>query len=362
MAKPKAWLIKVPKKATALQVASKGGKARAKSLTVEQKKEIAKKGAIARWRDKPVEAAHAGTLRLGTAEIPCANLPDGRRVLSERAILSALGRGYSGYYSQRDTAAAGVGSQGMHRSVSPAVLHKFIPAALDEMLAQPIAYKVDGGSVSKGIPAEALQMILEVWIQARDSGVLSPRQRETADTAVLLRAGLSNIGIAALIDEATGAQYHRTRFALARYLETFVTKELAAWEKMFEDDFYKELFRLRGWDSANYEHRPGVVGKWTTNIVYERLAPGVLQRLQELIPRDEKGRLRFKFHQALTREKGYLALKEHLASVTTIMRIADDWDWFMAKLDKVHPRFEKQALSPFMVAPKLGAGSKEAEE
>lgn len=340
---------------TAPEIAAKGGKARARLLTREQKSEIAKKGALARWRDKPIKAERIGTLRLGSAEIQCANLPDGRRVLSERAILSALGRTYSGYYSQRDAAAAaGDSSKSTHRSVSPAVLSDFIPASLADMLAQPIAYLLPGtgfgtSTVSKGIPAEALPMILDVWIAARDAGVLSPRQKQTADLAEVFRRGLTNVGIAALVDEATGAQYDRSRFALARFLESFVTKELAAWEKMFEDDFYKEMFRLRKWNEANFMNRPGVVGKWTTDIVYKRLAPGVLQRLQEIIPRDSKGRLRFRFHQALTRDKGYLALKEHLASVTTIMKLADDWKWFMSKLDKVHPKFEPQLLLPFVV-------------
>jgi general stress protein YciG len=340
-------------KPTAPEIAAKGGKARADALSPEKKSEIARKGARARWRgkEKPVKAARAGTLRLGTAEIPCANLPDGRRVLSESAILTSLGRGYSGYYSQRDAATGDHGAAAMHRSVSPGVLRDFIPAALESMLAQPIAYKPPGGrGMAKGIPAEALSMICEVWIKARDAGVLSPRQQETADKAEILYKGFANVGIAALIDEATGAQYDRARFALSQFLEAFVTKELAIWEKMFEDDFYKEMFRLRGWDSSNFEKRPGVVGKWTTDIVYKRLAPGVLQRLQEIIPRDEKGRLKFKFHQALTRDKGYLSLKEHLASVTTIMKLADDgdWDWFMSKLNKVHPRYESQLMKSFM--------------
>lgn len=344
--------------------AAQGGKARAANLTPERKSEIAKAGAIARWRDNPVKAERAANLRLGSAEIPCANLPDGRRVLSESAILSALGRTYSGYYSQRDAAAGDVdGSDPVHRSVSPAVLRRFIPAALAEMLAQPIAYIAPGSNtVSKGVPAEALPMILDVWINARDAGVLNPRQQEVANTAEILRRGLTNVGIAALIDEATGAQYDRARNGLARFLESFVTRELAAWEKTFEDDFYQEMFRLRGWDVKKFEKRPGVVGRWTTDIVYMRLAPGVLQRLHEIIPRDPAtGRLKFKLFQGLTRDKGYMALKEHLASVTTIMKLADDWEWLMSKLDRVHPRFEPQLLLPF-ITPAATSNDSELDE
>lgn len=306
---------------------------------------------MARWRNKPIRAEFSGVLQLGAAEIPCANLPGGRRVIAEVAILNALGRTYSGYYSQRDAAAgaADATAEPIHRAVSPKALHAFIPADLATMLQNPIAYQVPGGnSVSKGIPAEALPMILDVWIQAHQAGVLTPRQVETAERARLLRDGFAQVGIAAMVDEATGAQYARARFAMAQFLESYVTRELAAWEIMFESEFYKEMFRLRGWDMSDLSKRPGIVGKWTADIIYSRLAPGVLQRLQEIVPRDSKGRLKYKFHQALTRDRGYIALKVHIASVNSLMFSARSWDHFMTMLDARHPKHDPQLLMPFM--------------
>ncbi len=335
------------------EIAARGGNARALALTSERKSEIAKKGALARWRDNPIKAERAGTLRLGTAEIPCANLPDGRRVLSEKAILSALGRDYSGYYSKRDAeAGATADGRAVHRSVEPTALRNFIPPALAEMLAQPIAYFSPGsGSVSKGVPAEALPMILKVWIGARDAGALKQgKLYATADKAEILYDGFANVGIAALIDEATGALLDNVRAKYARLLESYVTKELANWGNTFEDDFYKEMFRLRRWDVARFTQRPGVVGKWTTDIVYRRLAPGVLKRLQEVVPRDLiTGRLKNRLFNGL-KNPGYMALKTHLASVTTIMKMTNDGDWkgFQASLDRIHPRFDDQLLLPFI--------------
>lgn len=340
-------------KATKAKAAVLGGQARDKSLTGQQKSEIGRAGAAARWRGKPIRAEFSGVLRLGLAEIPCANLPGGRRVIAETAILNALGRTYSGYYSQRDAAAgaADASAEPMHRSVSPKVLHAFIPADLATMLQNPIAYQApDSGSVAKGIPAEALPMILDVWIQANLAGVLTAKQAETAERARILRDGFTQVGIAAMVDEATGAQYARARFAMAQFLESYVTRELAAWERMFEDEFYKEMFRLRGWDVADLSKRPGVVGKWTADIIYSRLAPGVLERLQEIVPRDSKGRLKHKFHQALTRDRGYIALKVHISSVNSLMFASKTWDGFMELLDSKHPKYDAQILLPFMNA------------
>ncbi|MCH7752817.1 MAG: hypothetical protein IH898_11760, partial [Planctomycetes bacterium] len=48
--------------------------------------------------------------------------------------------------------------------------------------------------------------------------------------------------------------------------------------------------------------RPGVVGKYTNDIVYERLAPGVLDELRVRNPTDHKGRRRAKHHQWLSRD------------------------------------------------------------
>ena len=74
----------------------RGGHERARKLSAERRREIAVQGAAARWRDVPVKATHSGVLHIADMELDCANLPDGRRVISERAMMRALGRGYSG--------------------------------------------------------------------------------------------------------------------------------------------------------------------------------------------------------------------------------------------------------------------------
>lgn len=73
---------------------AKGGAARAQALTPEQRKEIAKKAADARW--SAPKALYVGELSIGELTIACAVLPDGTRVLSQRGVGRALGRGYGG--------------------------------------------------------------------------------------------------------------------------------------------------------------------------------------------------------------------------------------------------------------------------
>ena len=139
---------------------------------------------------------------------------------------------------------------------------------------------------------------------------------------------------------ATPFQEFRARDALSRILEAFIAKELRAWIQTFPADFCEELFRLRGLDFPSESvKRPQYFGKLTNDIVYRRLAPGVLAKLKEVTPRNDSGRLKHKLFQRLTSNVGYPKLREHLGSVVAIMKLSEDWHDFMQKLDRLHPRY-----------------------
>jgi hypothetical protein len=90
-----------------------------------------------------------------------------------------------------------------------------------------------------------------------------------------------------------------------------------------------------------------VLGHWTNNIVYKRLAPGVLRELRRLTPRDEKGRLKYKLFQRLTEDIGHPKLREHLAGVTMLLKYSPDWRVFMDRLDKEYPQWGHTFMLPF---------------
>jgi hypothetical protein len=50
------------------------------------------------------------------------------------------------------------------------------------------------------------------------------------------------------IDEATGHQEVRDRLALQEILDKYLRKEFAKWAKRFPDEFYIEMFKLKGWE------------------------------------------------------------------------------------------------------------------
>jgi hypothetical protein len=181
--------------------------------------------------------------------------------------------------------------------------------------------------------------------------LLLPNQRHIYERCKLLVRGLAVVGITALIDEATGYQDARAKDALAKILEAFIAKELRKWVSTFPLDYYKQLFRLRGWRfpdlPKDQQKRPILVGKITNDVVYDRLAPGVRQELVRLTPRNEEGRLKHKLFQRLTKDVGHPKLREHLASVTSLMKAADDWEQFKKMLDRALPRYGDTPYLPF---------------
>jgi len=57
----------------------------------------------------------------------------------------------------------------------------------------------------------------------------------------------------------------------------------------------------------------------TNDIVYARLAPGVLEELKACTPKDEKGRRKYRYHQLLTDDVGHPELQEYLLKAEVLM-------------------------------------------
>ena len=98
------------------------------------------------------------------------------------------------------------------------------------------------------------------------------------------------------------------------------------------------MFRLRELPYDGSPKRPQYIGHLTNDLIYSRLAPGVLDELRKVTPRNEKGKRKAKLFQSLTENVGNLRLLEHLAAVTTLMKVSLTWDQFMEMLDRGLPR------------------------
>lgn len=315
---------------------AKGGEARASKLTAAERTTSAKKAAAARWSDPAPRKAISGSadrpLMIGDVAIECYVLEDGTRVITQGAMLAAVGR------SPRVSV-----KPGDDVTLPPILRSQALRPYISEKLieeAQPIRFVTPTNSRANGYRADVLPQLCEVWLAARADDVLLPSQATTAKAAEVIVRGLARVGIIALVDEATGYQDVRARDALAKILEAYVAAELQPWVRTFDVDFYKELFRLRELDfDPNSVKRPAYFGHLTNDVVYKRVAPGVFDEIKAQRAKDEKKR-KAKFHQQLTEEVGHPRLREHIASVTTVMKLSDNWAAFKRNLDRVHPIFD----------------------
>ena len=311
----------------------KGGDARALKLPPEERSRIAKAAAKARW-DKDVLSAICGSpdrpLKIGdNIVIPCFVLEDGTRVITGRGMTNAIGMKGRG--------------QGVMRITQHKTLKSYLNEELSVAIANPIKFRV-GGLISYGYEATILRILCDAILTAKDDDALNTDEelRYALQAYTLIRA-FAEVGIIALIDEATGYQELRAKDSLSRILEAFIEKELQPWIKTFPDDYYRELFRLRG---LNYPQdsikRPQYFGILTNDIIYKRLAPGVLDELKRITPQDDAGRPRYRYFRHLTSNIGYPKLREHLGSVVTMMKLSDGWKEFMDRVDRIHPRYNTQ--------------------
>lgn len=314
---------------------AKGGKARAEKLSPEKRREIAKVAAAAKAElAKLPKITHEGEIKIGETTIPCYVTEDGNRVLSGRALQIAL----SLTGEERGAAGDRVDRLLSHKTLSPLII-KNKPVAQFK----PIKCRYVGNPKPiNGYSAEVLADICEGMLEARDRALLNTeRYQIVARQCEVLLRGFARIGIIALVDEATGYQKDRARDALAKILEAYVTKELQPWVRTFDPDYYEQMFRLRGlpYPPEKVTYRPAYFGHLTNDIVYSRLAPGVLSALKDEARKDEKKGT--KLFQHLTAGYGRQELLKHLGMVVGLMKISTDWKDFMQKINKVAARYNE---------------------
>lgn len=316
---------------------AKGGIARSEALSPARRKAIAEKAAMTRWSKGIPVATHTGTINIGSWQIECAVLDDGRRVLSQRGLNRALGRSHGGADFRRKQESEAGGE--MPVFLGPKNLSPFISSDLMAVVTKPILYRTESAATGHGMEATLLTQVCDVWIAAKEAGKLTKVQEPVAARARVLLRGLADLGIIGLVDEATGYQEVRDKRALQALLDKYLNKELAAWAKRFPDEFYKEMFRLRGWKwPVPSARRPGAVGNYTKDLVYERIAPGILEQLEARNPKDERGNRRGRHHQLLTDDVGHPALAQHLHAVIGLMRASSGWDQFYRMVNRAFPK------------------------
>lgn len=316
---------------------AKGGKARALALPAKRRSEIGKSGAAARWAE--IRTAKYGDddhpLWLGDVAVLCYVLDDESRVISQRGFFESLGLRNSGTALERL-----IKHTRLDQYLNPEVLKELRnPVRMRQPRGGPSAYSFDG---------PLLIDVCNAILTSFENGGVDKAYTPVAVRAHVIVRAVAKVGIVALIDEATGYEKKRAANSLAEILEAFIAKELQPWVKTFPDEYYSELFRLRNMPfPSGTVKRPQFFGHLTNDIIYRRLAPGVLEELKRVAPKNAKGRRSNKLFQMLSASWGYRKLLEHMGAVITMMQLSTKYEDFKKTLDRLRPPYGSTLPLPF---------------
>lgn len=336
-------------KALAAKGSTKGGRARASVLTKEERSEIARKAARARWGEKAGEldpkAGSAtgpedaegldhgfptddlpysmlpGELPIGDFTFECHVLNDGRRVLTQREVVKVISGG-------RDSS-----NLARYLERVPTFPENYLEGRV-------IPFKVPGRpQAAHGYEATLLIEICEGYLHARDLKQLKPQQQKIAAVAEVVMRACAKVGIIALVDEVTGYQKVRSEKALRIKLQALIADDMQEWARTFPEDFWIELARLEG-TRYSPRHRPLRWGRYVMMFVYDAIDPDLGQRLREINPNPH---FRKNHHQWL-KEFGKDKLTAQIWQTVAIMKTCQNMDQFRRRFAKVFDKSPQLAF------------------
>lgn len=268
---------------------------------------------------------HSGVLRFGDVEIECAVLEGGQRVVIDNSMAALVGerRGVSGKE----------GVFGLPDNIKPFASNDL------SVSGKPVVFRSSKTNrAERGYDASIIPKLAVAYRKAQKSGTLHHKQAAIADRCDAVLMALAEVGIVALVDEATGYQKERPDDDL----QGLLAREIQRWQKTFEDEFYDQLKRLYGWPRT---YR--ACGRFVNDFVYARLAPGVLDSLARRNPAGPDGQRAHRHHQLLSLELGHPMLKAMIEGVMVVMATSQDRTHFEKRMDMFYPkRGESQGLLP----------------
>jgi hypothetical protein len=199
-----------------------------------------------------------------------------------------------------------------------------------------------------------LPKICGVFIDADEAGKLTKLQRHIAQRAKILLRAFAEVGIIALVDEATRYQEDRPKDDLQKILAAYISPTLLPWTEKFPLEFFKEMFRVWGWpwpftaDDYRGPLGPRYAGKLIRKIIFENLPPNVLAELERLNPPNQKWQRKSRMAQLLTSEIGHPHIEKLVAVNTALFRVSDNkqafWKAYARAFPKVGHQFELEHL------------------
>ncbi|VVA49369.1 P63C domain protein [Serratia ficaria] len=306
---------------------AKGGVARAKSLTKEQRSEIARKGAAARWKDKPLRATHKGTFKQDFGiDVECYVLDDENKT----AVISQRGMG--------ESIGLGEGGSRLPKFIQGKTISAYIGHELREKLENPLKFQYQqpgtNSPVNPVVHGYDVAMLIDLCraiSKAHSDGKLLSSQGGIAKQARIIIDASAKAGIQGLVYALAG--YDRTKEEVIQAYKLYVAEEAREYEREFTPELYEHWYRLYGIEKP-VRGRPWAFKYLTIDHIYYPLAKseGKVFNIAKAT-KDEKGTKSEKIHQFLS-EIGVKALRTQIGKVTGIAMVSESREQYEKFIDE----------------------------
>src|SRR5438552_2716150 len=326
---------------------AKGAIVLAESMTPEERTARASKAASVRWKNRKGKLVRVPENKLPTAQY--------------KGVLDLIGLEIPGYVldtgqvvngrTEYTVAVTGIkAGGGLEKYLGVSSLKPFIN--MDMVLEGMVAFslpEVEGLDRDvKGLPAD---LAIEIWrgfVSAMEASLVSDnvrltsRQMQMAMKASALLSACAKVGLDALIDEATGAQYDRAADALRVKLKAYLEDEMRKWEKTFPDELWVEFARLTNW-KGTVTQRPKYWGRLVMELIYEYLDKDVAKWLKENAPTPRHGQ---NYYQWLSGQYGLRKLVEHIWILIGVARTCEHMVELRQKMAELNGKTLVQLMLP----------------
>jgi hypothetical protein len=299
--------------------ASKGGHARAESLSAAERSRIAREAVQTRWRNagklqRSLHATHKGNFEEHFGfDVDCYVLDDEART----AVISQRGMGETLGYSKS-------GSR-IPRLINGKNIAPFAGPELTEKLENPLIFL--GQPAGPNIPPQKIHGydvtilidICKAILAADVAGKLTANQKKIAQQARIIVNASAKAGVKGLVYALAG--YDATKEEVIAAFKLYVREEAREYEKEFPDQLYEEWYRLYQLPKPE-RNKPWKFKSLTVEHVYRPLARsnGQILKLTKVQRQNSNVRSK-KLHQFLS-EIGVKALRTHLGQLLGIARIS----------------------------------------
>jgi len=275
----------------------------------------------------------------GWTNIDCYNVSDGNRMMRlvrSESFFSLVG------FTDRST----------NKTLTAVHLidHEPQPRKISELIDQlrnPLEIILDGIIIPCYEHTVITKFCKAVGEARRAHKIASDSFMEYAEACERFLAAAADLGLVALIDEATGyiREKHKTEYR--DLFRDFIREQMRDWEKEFPDEFFDGIYKIYNLKREPKKNHPQFFAKFIRKYVYHPLADShgvILAMLEEKNPIVGTGR-KHKFHQFLDETVGINKLRAHIWKISGILGSVNSKTGFQKGFKNAFPRaFDQMEL------------------